>query len=70
VATKFGTKAELLDLSKRAKELGIGILFDAVLNHKAGADHTERCKVIEVDNDGATLPTPVCDDQQGQLTAF
>jgi alpha-amylase len=58
VATKFGTKDDLLSLSKKAKELGIGLLFDAVLNHKAGADHKERCKVIEVDENGSRSPFP------------
>lgn len=51
VSTKWGTKEELLVLSKKAKELGIGLYFDAVLNHKAGADNKEKCNVIEVDND-------------------
>lgn len=32
-ATKWGTKEELLSLTKKAKELGVGIMFDAVLNH-------------------------------------
>jgi alpha-amylase len=53
VATKFGTKDDLLSLSKEAKNLGIDLLFDAVLNHKAGADQKERCKVIEVDENGS-----------------
>lgn len=52
VATKFGSKDELLELSEKAKELGIGMLFDAVLNHKAGADGKERVEVIEVDSNG------------------
>ena len=46
VATKFGTKDDLLSLSRKAKELGIDLLSDAVLNHNAGADNKERCKVI------------------------
>ncbi|TVY73368.1 Alpha-amylase [Lachnellula suecica] len=54
VATKWGTKEELLTLSKKAKDLGIGLLFDAVLNHKAGADKKERCKIIEVDDNDRT----------------
>lgn len=52
VSTKFGSKDELLKLKDKVKELGLGIYFDAVLNHKAGADHTERCRVVEVDNNG------------------
>lgn len=50
--TKWGPKEELLELTKAAKDIGIGIYFDAVLNHKAGADHKEKCRVIEVKEDG------------------
>jgi alpha-amylase len=50
-ATKWGSKEELLELCKLAKDNGVGIYWDAVLNHKAGADRTERCRVVEVDND-------------------
>ena len=53
-ATKWGTKDELLELSKLAKEKGVGLHWDAVLNHKAGADHTERCRVVEVDENDRT----------------
>lgn len=34
VGTKWGTKKELVDLCKKANEIGVGIYFDAVLNHK------------------------------------
>lgn len=53
-ATKWGSKEELLELSKAAKENGIGLYWDAVPNHKAGADKTERFKVIEVDENDRT----------------
>ncbi|KXS96627.1 hypothetical protein AC578_10444 [Pseudocercospora eumusae] len=46
VWTKWGTKDELLELSKKAKELGIGLDWDAVLNHKAGADRREKAHAI------------------------
>ncbi|KAI9741751.1 MAG: hypothetical protein M1834_000137 [Cirrosporium novae-zelandiae] len=49
--TKWGTKEELMQLLERAEQIGIGIYWDAVLNHKAAADHTERCKVVKVDPD-------------------
>jgi alpha-amylase len=52
VGTKWGTKQELADLCHDAERLGIGIYFDAVLNHKAGADHTEKCRAVEVDPNG------------------
>ncbi len=51
VGTKWGTKKELLELCKDANKLGVGIYFDAVLNHKAAADHTEKCRVVKVDQE-------------------
>ncbi|EME77258.1 glycoside hydrolase family 13 protein [Pseudocercospora fijiensis CIRAD86] len=54
VRTKWGTKDELLELSNKAKELGIGLYWDAVLNHKAGADKREKAHAVEVDNDDRT----------------
>ena len=53
-ATKWGSKEELLELCKLAEEHDIGIYWDAVLNHKAGADNTERCRVVEVDENDRT----------------
>lgn len=50
--TKWGTKEELLSLSKKSQELGIGLYWDAVLNHKAAADKKEKVKVVEVDSNG------------------
>jgi len=32
-----------------AKDNGVGIYWDAVLNHKFSADHKEKCQAIEVD---------------------
>jgi alpha-amylase len=54
VPTKWGSKDELLELSKKSKELGVGLYWDAVLNHKAGADNTQKCMVIEVDENDRT----------------
>lgn len=51
-ATKWGSKEELLDLIFFAQDLGIGIYWDAVLNHKAGADYTERFPAVRVDPQG------------------
>lgn len=53
--TKWGPKEDLLKLSDKAQELGIGLYFDAVLNHKAGADNKEKVKVIEVDQNSKSL---------------
>ncbi|EED21243.1 alpha-amylase, putative [Talaromyces stipitatus ATCC 10500] len=49
VATKWGTKQDLVTLAQLAEQLGIGIYWDAVLNHKAGADRKERCLAVTVD---------------------
>ncbi len=51
-STKWGTKNELVKLTKLADNHGIAMLFDAVLNHKAGADHTEKVTAVKVDPDG------------------
>ncbi|KAL4997798.1 glycoside hydrolase superfamily [Aspergillus recurvatus] len=47
-ATKWGTKEELQSFVSRARDFGIGIYWDAVLNHKAGADSTERFSAAKV----------------------
>ena len=54
VRTKYGTKKELLELAKTAKEHDVVIYVDAVLNHKFGADEVERFKVKEVDPNDRT----------------
>ena len=51
--TKWGNREELSFLLIRAKELEIDIIWDAVLNHKAGADATEDAWAVEVDKEGA-----------------
>ncbi|KAF2034015.1 thermostable alpha-amylase [Setomelanomma holmii] len=53
-STKWGPKEDLMELTKVAKEHGVGLYWDAVLNHKAGADKTEKCRVVEVDNEDRT----------------
>ncbi|GAQ10450.1 glucan 1,4-alpha-maltohexaosidase [Aspergillus lentulus] len=50
-ATKWGTKEELLELTAAARDLGVGVYWDAVLNHKAGADFTERFLAVQVDSE-------------------
>ena len=50
--TKWGTREELDAFCAKAKESGIGILWDAVLNHKAAADDKEPAKGIKVDPKG------------------
>lgn len=47
--TKWGTKEELQLLTQTAHAYGIKVLFDAVLNHKAGADFSERARGVRID---------------------
>ncbi|KAI9461626.1 alpha amylase [Lactarius psammicola] len=49
-STRWGSKDELLEAISVAKQNGIDVLIDAVLNHKLGADRTEMFDVIPVDN--------------------
>ena len=51
-ATKWGTKEEVVEMAKAADGCGIGILWDAVLNHRAAADYTESCQAVKVDPKG------------------
>lgn len=52
VATKYGTKSELVSLARAAKQFGIGIIFDTVISHKAGADEFEEVKAVRVQQSG------------------
>lgn len=47
--TKWGTKEELRRLVEQANRHGVRVLFDAVLNHKAAADHSEHLVATKVD---------------------
>lgn len=58
-ATKWGPKEELVDMVNAANNCGIGVLWDAVLNHKAGADHTESCHAVKVDPKGVNETSPL-----------
>ncbi|CAG8424608.1 unnamed protein product [Penicillium salamii] len=49
VPTKWGTKQELEDLMLQAEILEIRVIWDAVLNHKAGADYHEPFMAVKVD---------------------
>lgn len=54
VATKWGSKQELLRLADTANEHGVGLYWDAVLNHKFAADRKEKCQAQEVDPEDRT----------------
>lgn len=49
--TKYGTKDELLAAIEELHQQGIQVYADVVLNHKAGADGTQRFTAVEVDPD-------------------
>ncbi|KAJ6145852.1 hypothetical protein N7470_009747, partial [Penicillium chermesinum] len=48
-STRWGSKEDLMALMRAAQSAGIGIYWDTVLNHKAGADFPETCQAIKVD---------------------
>ena len=49
IRTKYGTKVELIEAIQALHENGLKVYADIVLNHKAGADETEKFSVVEVD---------------------
>ena len=51
-STKWGSREELNDLLAKGRECGVEMIWDAVLNHKGGADGTEECWAVEVDKEG------------------
>ena len=48
VRTKYGTKQHLMDAISACHQQGLTVYVDLVMNHKAGADETEKIQVIEV----------------------
>ncbi|KAJ2987362.1 hypothetical protein NUW54_g9445 [Trametes sanguinea] len=49
IATRWGTKEELVHAIATANAHGIDVLIDAVLNHKLGADRPEKFMAVPVD---------------------
>ncbi|KAJ7274379.1 alpha amylase [Mycena haematopus] len=49
IKTRWGTRDELLQACRVAAVHGIDIIVDAVLNHKLGADRSERFLAVPVD---------------------
>lgn len=47
-ATRWGSKEALQGLFRAARNIGIGIYWDTVLNHKAGADYKEKFAAVKV----------------------
>ncbi|KAG6820961.1 hypothetical protein H0H93_009197 [Arthromyces matolae] len=48
IKTRWGSREELLSACNVAKECGVDILVDAVLNHKLGGDRTEQFTAVPV----------------------
>lgn len=57
VRTKYGTKDEYLAAIKALQSAGIEVYADIVLNHRDGADETEKIKATPYFGDGRTRPT-------------
>lgn len=51
--TKYGTKDELMQLVDTANKHDVGVIYDAILNHKAGADRSEEVLAIKVNPEGS-----------------
>ena len=51
-STKWGSYEDLKEMTLEAKSLGMNVIWDAVLNHKAGADYFEKFQAIAVDPKG------------------
>jgi len=54
VRTKFGTREEYFEAIDAVHDAGMRVMVDIVLNHKSGADETEKVKVVKVDPDNRT----------------
>lgn len=54
VATKWGTKEELVQMAETANKHSVGLYWDAVLNHRFAADRKEKCHAHEVDQEDRT----------------
>jgi alpha-amylase len=51
VRTKYGTRNELLSAAAKAKEAGLQIYWDVVLNHRMGGDEEEEFPATPYSND-------------------
>jgi alpha-amylase len=56
IATSMGSKADLLNLAETAHKWGVGIIVDAVLNQRSGADYMESCAVTRLNPDNRMQP--------------
>ena len=51
-STKWGSKEDLLHFCETARRENIGIIWDAVLNHRASADGTESAMAVKCNPKG------------------
>ncbi|MEM8806883.1 MAG: alpha-amylase [Cyanobacteria bacterium P01_G01_bin.38] len=51
VRTKYGTRCEYVNAVKQAKQNGIAVYADVVINHMMGADHQEEFRATPYDPD-------------------
>ena len=51
IRTKYGTRQELQEMIEELHKNQINVYLDAVMNHKAGADYTEKFMAKEVNPD-------------------
>jgi alpha-amylase len=49
ISTKYGTKDEYINAVNTLHKSNISVMADIVLNHKNGADESEKVKVVQVD---------------------
>ena len=54
IRTKYGTKQQLQEMIDELHKNQVGVYLDAVMNHKAGADYTEKFMAREVNPDQST----------------
>ncbi len=63
VRTKYGTIAEYLEAVKELHNNGLQVIADIVVNHKAGADESEKVLAVKVDwddrNKAVSEPTEI-----------
>lgn len=65
VRTKYGTRDELVAAVNTLEQHGLKAIFDVVLNHKMGADETERVRVRRANKDDRTI----IEDEEIEATA-
>lgn len=54
IPTKYGTRKSYLEAVRALQQAGLRVMVDIVLNHKAGADETERIRVVKVNPENRT----------------